>query len=110
MALQADRVYRGAIEQTRIRSAVREVASDAAFGLDDRVLISKRSALFRVALGAHGIHLRRGAEVFFVEGAVRIVAVRAVDQPLFHLVMEGLIELRLRVGVALEAEAWAVRS
>ena len=104
MALQADRVYCGAIEQARVRSAVREMACDAAFGFDDRMLISKRSAFFHVALGADQVLLRRGAEVLLVKCSVRIVAIGALDQPFLHFVMEGHVELRLGVGVALEAE------
>jgi len=37
---------------------------------------------------------------------VRIVAVGALDQSFFHFVMERHVELRLRIGVALEAELW----
>ena len=98
------RVYGRAIEQPRIRSAVREVAGRAAFGLDDIVLIDKRPGCLGVALGADRIHLRRGTKILLVECAVRIVAVGALHQSFFHLVMEGHVELRLGVGVALEAE------
>jgi len=106
VALKADRVYRGAIKQTRVRSAVWEMACDAAFGFDDWMLKSKRPALFHVALGADQVHLRRRPEILLAECAVRIVAVGALDQSFFHFVMERHVELRLRIGVALEAELW----
>jgi hypothetical protein len=57
-----------------------------------------------MALGADRIHLRGGPQVLPVERSVRIVTVRALDEAFFHLVMERLVELRLDVGVALEAE------
>ena len=104
VALQADRVDRGAIQQSRVRSAVREVACSAALGLDNRVLVDKRSGRFRMALGADRIHLRGRAQILPAEGSVRVVAVRALNEAFFHLVMERLVELRLDVGVALEAE------
>lgn len=57
VTLQADRVYRGTIEQARVRSAVREMTCDAAFGFNYGVLKSKGSSFFRVALGADQVHL-----------------------------------------------------
>ena len=104
VALQTDRVYRGAIQQARVRSAVWKMACGAAFRFDDWMLKRKRPAFFHVALGADQVHLRRGAEVLLAKRSVRIVAVRAFDKPFFHFVMEGHVELRLGVGVALEAE------
>jgi hypothetical protein len=62
-----------------------------------------------VALRANHIHLRRRAQVLAIEGAVRIVAIGTPQQPLFHLVVKGHIELRLRVGVALIAKLWLRR-
>ena len=104
VTLEADGVHTGAIEQPWIWSAVRDMACDAAFGFDDWMLIGKRPAFFRVALGADQVHLRRGPEVLLAKCSVGIVAVGALDKPFLHFVMEGHVELRLCVGVALEAE------
>jgi len=104
VTLQADGVHAGAIEQPWIRSAVRDMACDAAFGFNYWVLISKGSSFFRVALGADQVLLRRGAEVLLVERSMRIIAVGAMNQPLLNVVMEGDVELRLGIGVALEAQ------
>jgi len=104
VALQADRVHRGAIEQAGIWSAVRRVACRATLGLDDGVFVYKRTGRFSVALGADRIHLRGGSQVLPAKRPMRIMAVSALDQALFHLVMERHVELRLDVGVALEAQ------
>ena len=58
MALQADGVYVGAIQEARIRSTVREVAGRATLSPDYIVLINERPSRFAVALGADCVHLR----------------------------------------------------
>ena len=58
VALQTERVHARAINQPRIRSAVREVTGCAALRLDHEVLIHKRPCGLAVALGADRIHLR----------------------------------------------------
>jgi hypothetical protein len=68
------------------------------------MLVDKGTGGFSVALGADRIHLCRRAKIFLFECAVRIVAVCALHQAFFHLVMERHVELRLGIGVALEAE------
>jgi hypothetical protein len=80
------------------------MACDAAFGFDDWMLKGKWPAFFHVALGADQVHLQRGPEVLLAKRSVGIVAVRALHEPFLHLVMEGHVELRLGVGVALKAE------
>jgi hypothetical protein len=57
-----------------------------------------------VALGADRILIGRGLQVVVSEGAVRIVAVRTFHEAFIHPVMEGHIEGRLDVCVALEAK------
>jgi len=101
MALQADRVHIGAIEQPGIRAAVREVARRAAFGLDDRVLIHKRTGCLVVALRADRILLRRGPQSLSSEGSVRVMTVGAAHRPFLDPMVVGHRELGLDVGVAL---------
>ena len=103
VALQAQSVHICSIEQARIWTSVRTVAGCATFSLDHVVFIHKRAGRFGVALGAHSILLRAGLEALLAERSVRIVAVRAFYESFFHLVMERHVELRLGVGVALEA-------
>ena len=109
VALQAQRIHAGTIDQPRIGSAVREVASRAAFRFDYEVLIDKRSSRLTVALRADRIHLCRRSQILAIERSVRIVAVCALHQPFFHLVMERHVELRFRFRVALEAELVLIR-
>ena len=104
VALQAKRVHARPIDQPRIGSAMREVASCAALRLHDEVFIGKRPRRLAVALRADRIHLCRCAQILPVEGPVRVVAVRALHQAFFHLVVERHVELRLRICVALEAK------
>lgn len=104
MALQADGVYAGAVEKTRIRPAVRGVARRATLGFYDAVLIDKRASCFRVALDTNSILLRDGREAILLECPVGIVAIGTLNQSLVDLVMEGHGELRLHIGVALIAE------
>lgn len=105
VALEADGIHVGAVKQARIRPSVREVARGAALGLDDGVLIDERTGGLRVALDAYGILLGGGLEALLLKGAVRIVAIRALNQSLVHFVVERHGKLRLDVGVALEAES-----
>jgi len=105
MALHAQCVHVGPVEQARIRPAVRRVAGSAAFRLHNVMLINERTSRFGVALDANGVLLCGGLESLFLESAVRVVAIGALHQPLIHFVMEGHGELRLDVGVALIAES-----
>jgi len=104
MALQANRVHIGMSQKFWICSAVRDVTGRAAFRLDHCVLINVRSSHCGVAFCAY-IKLPCGsvARTFSII-AMRIVAVRALDHPLCHLVAEGHGELRLELRVALVAE------
>ena len=104
MALETDRVNVGAVQKPRIRPSVRRVACDAAFRLDHVMLVDKWSRRLCMALGADSILLRGSAQSFCPKRAVRIVTIRATDQSLFNLVVKGHAELRLDVGMALEAE------
>ena len=104
MALHAHGVHVGAIEQARIRSAVWCVAGSAPLGLYNVMLIDKRARRLGMALDANSVLLGGRLEALLFEGAVRIVAVGALHQPLVHFVVEGHGELRLDVGVALVAE------
>lgn len=104
MALLADRVDIGAIQEVRVRSAVRCVACCAPFRLDGSMLVDKWTGLFCVAFRTHSILLRCRFETFAAGLSVRIVAVVALNLAFFDLVMKWHRELRLHIGMALEAE------
>jgi len=104
VALVAQRGDSRHVQQTRVLGAMRRVARDASFGLDRGVLKNKRTTLLHVALGADGILIGGGLHIVLAKGAMHIVAILAGNQTFFNLVMEGHGELRLDLGVALEAE------
>ena len=104
MALVAQRIYSGHIQEPCVLRAMRSVASQTALGLDHGMLIYKRSTSLCVALGADGILIGRGLEVVVPEGAMRIVAVGALNQALVNLVVKGHIEGRFDIGMTLEAK------
>ena len=104
MALVAQLVDVGNIQQAGVLRAVRSMATQASFRLDRWMLIHEGPAIFHVALGADGILVGGGPDVVVAKRPVNVVAVRALDQAFVHLVMERHVERRLHVGVALEAE------
>jgi len=104
VALQAELVHIGLNQQLVIRSPVREMASAASFSRDCSVLMNEGSGLRRVAFGAHYELPSGRGRCILPYGAVRIVAVCAIDHPLFNLVVKGHGELWLDVVVALKAK------
>jgi hypothetical protein len=104
VALQAKQVDLAALEQSRVRRAVRDVAGDAALDLHGGVLVHERSGLIRVAFEANGVLRGGGAQLPREEASVRVVTIRALHQALVHTVMEGAAELLLDFDVAAIAE------
>src|SRR5271169_4411151 len=104
VALVAERGDGRHVQQPGVLGTVRSVASQTSFGLDRDVFIDERPARLGVALGADRVLVGRGLQVVGSEGAVHVVAIAARDQAFVHLVVEGHIERRLSIGVALEAE------
>jgi len=104
MALIAQRIDIGHIQEPRILRTVRSVATKAPLGLDRGMLKDKRSACLRMALGADRILIGCGLEVVISKRAMRIVAIGALDQALVDLVVKGHIKARFDIGVALEAK------
>lgn len=104
MALQAQRVYVVPSQETWVRRTMRIVARTATFRFDRRVLINKRTCLFRMALYTDGVPGDAAMQSFVLEGAVWIVAIAASHQPFIHFVMERLRKSGLHVGVAGIAE------
>jgi hypothetical protein len=57
-----------------------------------------------VAARADGVLICSGTQIVVAEGAVRVVAIAALDEPFIHAMMEWHIESRLYIRVALIAE------
>jgi len=104
VALVAQGVDRRHIQHPGVLRTMGRVATDAAFRLDRGVLVDERPARLRMALGADSVLIGGGLQVIVPEGSVRIVAIAAADRAFVYRMMEGHIEGRLGVGVALEAE------
>ena len=82
------------------------VARQAPLCLDWSVLVYEWSARLRVALGADCILVGCGLDVVVSKGAVHIMTVAALYQPLIYPVVKRHIERRLHVGVAPKAKCW----
>jgi len=104
VALVAHLVDIGNKQQPRILGTMRCVAPDAPFRLHGSMFEYKRAAGLRMALGADHVHIGCRPELIVAERPMRVVAIGAFHQPIVHLVMEGLTECGLHVGVATEAE------
>ncbi len=108
MALIAERVDAGHVQQARILRAVRSVAAYTTLRFDGGMLEDERPARLRVAFGTNGVLVCGGAQIRFAHGAVRIMTIAALHQAFVDLVMEGHVEEWLYVRVALEAELWLI--
>jgi hypothetical protein len=104
VALVANTVNIGAVEQVWSLPSVRNVAGNAALALHGAVLIDERTGSFGVAPDTKGVLLDGWPATLHFVSAVRVVTIRALNQSLIHLVVEGRGELRLDIGVALVAE------
>jgi len=104
VALVAQRVDVGHIEQARVLRAVRRVAAQATLGFDGCMFKDKRTARLSMALGADGVLIGGGLEVVVAKSAVGIVAVAALDQAFVDLVVEGHVEGRFYIRMALKTE------
>ena len=104
VALEAEQIDGAQTEHVRVWSAVRDVAGLAALRLDGIVLENERALLIRVALKADGVLLRGCAHLMRLDGAVRVVAIGAVDKPFVHAMVKGHFELGFLGLVASDAE------
>lgn len=104
VALEAEQVYRAQAQHVRVWPAVRNVAGLATFHLDGIVLEDEGALLIRVTLEADGVLLCGRAHLVRLDGAVRVVTIRAVDKPFVHAMVKGHFELGLLGLVASDAE------
>jgi hypothetical protein len=79
MALQAQQIDLAHAQETRIRRAMRSMATGAAFGFDRHVLVHERALLVGMALVANRFSTLRGAHLAQSGRAVHVVAVAALD-------------------------------
>src|SRR5581483_2633477 len=104
MTLQAELIDLANLQQSRIRRAMRKMATAATFGFYGQMLEDKRPLFLAVALVADLVLLGAGAQLSGAGSAVRVMAIVAFDKPLIHTVAERAIELGASFGVALITE------
>jgi hypothetical protein len=83
---------------------MRIVARTASFRSDWRVLINKRTCLFRMTLHADSVPGDAASQFLLLECPVWIVTIAAVNQAFIHLMVERLRKSGLDVSVAGVAE------
>ena len=100
VALQAQQIHLADPQQARVCGTMGRVATTAAFCFDWHMLVDKWSPGICVALGAYcvsagqGFHLAQGC------GAMRVMAVTAVNQAFIYAVVIRLGKIGLRRSVA----------
>jgi len=104
MALVAKLIDVRHVQQARVLRPVGCMAGQASLSPDGSVFVYERTAGLDMALGADGILVSSRLDVVVAECAVSVMAVTALDDAFIHLVVEGHVEGRLDVGMALEAE------
>ena len=93
VALQAEQVDVAQFQHVRIWSAVHQMAGLATINLHRLMFEYKRSLLVRVAREANRILSGRSAHLMGPHGAVRIVAIGALDEAFIYSMVERHIEL-----------------
>ena len=109
MALQAEAIYVVANEQAGVGGSVWGMARGAALSLNGRVLEHERPAVFDVALRANGVLSCTRLKEFWLEGAVWVMAVSALQQSFGNPVVERLHKRSLNICMALIAEGRLLR-
>jgi hypothetical protein len=93
VALQAQQVDVAQLQHVRIWSAVHQMAGLAPINLYRLMLEYKRSLLVRVAREANRVLSGRSPHLMGPDGAVRIVAIGALDEAFIYSMVERHIEL-----------------
>jgi len=104
VALQAKRVRACACQHSRVGGTVREVTGRASLHFYRFVLKHKWPAFIAVALEANHVLIRSRAKLAIPHCPVCVVAIGALNQPLFHAMMEWLLEIGSLFDVAGEAK------
>jgi hypothetical protein len=105
MALIAQLVDVGYVQQSSVLRAVWCVAGHASFGSYSSVLVDKGSARLCMALRADGILISRRLDVVVSECSMCVMAVAALHDAFIHLVVEGHVKCRLDLCMAPKAKS-----
>jgi hypothetical protein len=100
VARQAEQIHIAHLEQVEIGRAMRRVAYGATFDSNRLMLVYEWPALIDVAVIADLVLSDRSAQLMRLFGAVRVMAIGALDQAFVHTVPKGHRELRTLLLVA----------
>lgn len=100
VALQAQQIDLADPKQARICGTMGRVATTAAFGFDRHMLVYEWSPGICVTFCADGVTAGQGFHLPQGCGAMRVMAVAAVNQAFIYTVMVRLGKIGLRRGVA----------
>ena len=104
MALQTQNVQVTGLDKPRIWRSMGSVTCYATLGLDRQMLEDKRALLIRVACEADRIPGRRRTKLLANESTMGVVTIGTLDEPFFHAMVEGHVELWLDLLMAGIAE------
>lgn len=100
MALQAQQIHLAHAKQAWVSGTMRRVATAATFCFHRHMLVDKWSPGIGVALGADGVSAGQGFYLPQGCGAMRVMAIAAVEQTFIYTVVIGFGKIGLRRGVA----------
>ena len=100
VALQTEHIDQADFEQPGIGRAVRRMATTASFGLYRHMLVYKRPLLVDMALVANEIPARQRADLTNEPGAMRVVAIVALNQTFIDTMVKRFREICLGGDVA----------
>ena len=106
VASQAKLIDRAQAQQTRIRRAVRRVASRASFSLYRRMFVSEWTLFVGVALDATCVGAGCEPGLLQLKSAMRIMAIAALYGAFKNFVMERLGEVRFDFAMTAHAKLW----
>ena len=106
VASQAKLIDRAEAQQTRIRRAVRRVASRASFSLYRRMFVSEWTLFVGVAFDASCVRTSRESGLLQLKSAMRIMAIAALYRAFKNFVMERLREVRFDFAMTAHAKLW----
>ena len=106
VASQAKLIDRAEAQQTRIRRAVRRVASRTSFSLYRRMFVSEWTLFVGVAFDATCVRTSRESGLLQLKSAMWIMTITALYRAFKNFVMERLGEVRFDFAMTAHAKLW----
>lgn len=100
VTLQTEQIHVAHPKHVKVRAPVGNVAGRASLDLDRFMLEHKGTLLVGMAGEANGVLSCRGPYLLGLDGSVRIMAIRALNQTLIHAMVKWHCELSLLLQMA----------